>query len=217
MKVEDLRRAIRNAGIGGACYDLAYRVGVKAVRFSDRQGVSLTVATLERSFLTPEPGFTYGFLDETALRSYAGQSGLELSDAFLDDALREGHRCYGIRMGETLAAYTWYARQPTPLEEHLLLHLDPRWAYAYKGFTVPSFRGRRLLEAGLAMALVAQTNATCLGIVSVIKQNNYSSLKAVHRVGCMDNGRLRAWRLFGRWHLSATPECAPFGVRLALR
>jgi len=215
--LEDLKRAIRNAGISGACYDLAYRVGVKAVRFSARQGVSLTLATLERSFLTPEPGFTYGFLDESALRPYLRRPGLELSDAFLDEALRQGHRCYGIRKGEQLAAYTWYARRPTPLEEHLLLHFDPRWAYAYKGFTAPAFRGRRLLAAGMAMALVAQADTTCLGILSVVKRNNYSSLRAVHRLGCVDNGRLRAWRLFGRWHLSATPACEPFGLRLALR
>ena len=217
MQLEDFRRPIRNAGIGGACYDLAYRVGVKSVRFSDRQCVSLTLATLERSFLTPEPGFTYGFLDEGALRSYVRQPGLELSDTFLDDALREGHRCYGVRKGDALAAYTWYARRPTPLEEHLLLHFEPRWMYAYKGFTAPIHRGRRLLEAGRAMALVAQTDATCLGIVSVIKRNNYSSLKAMRRLGCVDNGRLRAWSLFGRWHLSATSACAPFGLRLALR
>jgi hypothetical protein len=217
MRIQDVQLAIRNAGIRGACYDLAYRVGQKAVGLSVFQGMTLTPASLDRSFLVADPRYVHGFLDEATLRRYARAPGLELDDAFLDEASARGDRCYAVRAGDDLAAYGWYSRRPTPVTADLLLHFDPRWVYQYKGFTAPDHRGRRLHALGMAHGMAAYVAEGCLGIVAQVERNNFSSLKSVHRMGYVDNGRIRAWRLFGRWHIRATPECEPYGLRLTAR
>jgi hypothetical protein len=192
-------------------------VGKKLVKLSVFQGMTLTPETLDRSFLAGNPGYAHGFLDEATLRRYARQPGLELDDAFLDRVLPAGDRCYAIRDGDVLASYGWYSRNPTPLDEHLLLHFDPAWVYMYKGFTAHAYRGQRLHAIGMAQAMTAYVQEGCRGIVSQVERNNFSSLKSVHRMGYVDNGRIRAWRLFGRWRLRATKACAPFGLRLTVR
>jgi hypothetical protein len=217
MKIKDLQLAIKNAGIRGAFYDLCYRIGKKVAGLTVLQGMTLTPATLDRSFLEGNPKYTHGFLDEATLRAYAKQPGLELDDAFLDAVLPTGDRCYAIRDGGTLAAYGWYSRNPTPIDEHLLLHFDPKWVYMYKGFTAHAYRGQRLHAIGMAKAMMAYVDEGCLGIVSQVERNNFSSLKSVHRMGYVDNGRIRTWRLFGRRRISATKACEPYGLRLTPR
>lgn len=217
MKIQDLQLAIKNAGIRGACYDLAYRVGKKLVRLTVLQGMTVTPASVDRSFLEGNPKYTHGFLDEATLRRYAKTPGLELDDAFLDQVLPTGDRCYAIRDGDVLAAYGWYSRNPTPIDDALTLHFDPRWVYMYKGFTAHAYRGQRLHGVGMAKAMMAYVGEGCLGIVSQVERNNFSSLKSVHRMGYVDNGRLRSWRLLGRWHVGATAACAPFGLKLVPR
>lgn len=217
MRIRDLQLAIKNAGIRGACYDLAYRVGQKAVGLRVFQGMSLTPASLDRSFLEGEARYAHGFLDEETLRRYARMPGLELTDAFLDEAFARGDRCYAVREGDDLAAYGWYSRKPTPVTEDLVLHFDPRWAYQYKGFTAPAHRGRRLHALGMAHGMQAYVAEGSQGLVAQVERNNFSSLKSVHRMGYVDNGRLHARRLFGRWRLSATRACEPYGLKLVAR
>src|SRR5687767_7294314 len=107
MRIQDVQLAIRNAGMRGACYDLAYRVGQKAVGLRVFQGMSLTPASLDPAFLRAEAPYEHGFLDETALRRYARVPGLELDDRFLEEAFARGDRCYAVWAGDDLAAYGW--------------------------------------------------------------------------------------------------------------
>jgi hypothetical protein len=217
MKIKDIQLAIKNAGIRGACYDLAYRVGKKAADLTVFQGMTLTPASLDRSFLEGNPKYQHGFLSEADLRRYAKTPGLELDDAFLDKALPQGDRCYAVRDGDTLASYGWYSRNPTPVNDDLVLHFDPKWVYMYKGFTAHAYRGQRLHAIGMAKAMMAYAEEGCLGIVSQVERNNFSSLKSVHRMGYVDNGRIRAWRVLGKWRVRATKACEPYGLRLTPR
>jgi hypothetical protein len=217
MKIQDIQLAIKNAGMRGACYDLGYRVGKKVASLTVFQGMTLTPASLDRSFLEGNPKYQHGFLDEATLRRYAQTPGLELDDAFLGKALPQGDRCYAIREGDTLASYGWYSRNPTPVNDDLVLHFDPKWVYMYKGFTAHAYRGQRLHAIGMARAMMAYAEEGCLGIVSQVERNNFSSLKSVHRMGYVDNGRIRAWRLLGKWRVRSTKACEPYGLRLAPR
>lgn len=214
MQIKDLQLAIKNAGITGACYDLGYRLSRKLVNLIALQGMILTEASLDRSFLKAPEGLTCGFLDEAALRRYAQMPGHELDDAFLTSALAKGDRCWAIRDGERLAMYGWYARKPTPVFANLALRFDPAWVYMYKGYTHPDYRGKRLHAIGMAQALVALTGEGLKGLVSQVERNNFSSLKSVGRMGYVNVSRLRGWRCLGRWRLSADEGCAPYGLEL---
>lgn len=219
MQIQDLQLAIRNAGLRGACYDLLYRVGRKLLDLVALQAMTLTADALDRSFLEAPAGFRGGFLDEAALRRYARVPGCELDDAFLTAALAKGDRCWALVHApgapeERLAMYGWYARTPTPIHADLALRFDPAWAYMYKGWTHPDFRGRRLHAIGMAQAVVALTAEGCRGLVSQVERNNFSSLKSVARLGYVNVGRLRGYRLRGRWRLTADAGCRPYGLEL---
>lgn len=217
MKIQDLQLAIKNAGIRGACYDLGYRVGKKLARLTVLQGMTLTPESLDRSFLEGNPRYRHGFLPEAELRAFARTPGLELDDAFLDQALAKGDRCYGIVDGGTLASYGWYSTNPTPIDDELTLHFDPRWVYMYKGYTGHAYRGQRLHAIGMARSMTEHVALGLKGIVSQVEANNFSSLKSVHRMGYVDVGRIRAWRALGRWRVRTDASCAPYGLRLSVR
>lgn len=214
MKLKDLQLTIKNAGIRGACYDLSYRVGKKLARLLVLQGMILTPESLDRSFLEGNARYRHGFLSAEELRRFARVPGLELDDAFLDQALAKGDRCYGIVDGETLASYGWYSTNPTPIDDALMLHFDPSWVYMYKGYTGHAYRGQRLHAIGMAKSMLAHVEMGLKGIVSQVERNNFSSLKSVHRMGYVDVGRIRAYRLLGGWRIRADRGCAPYGLRL---
>src|SRR5207245_9056607 len=101
----------------------------------------------------PEP-YRPMFLGAETLRRLGRYPANELPGSFLDEALARGDECYGFLAGETLAAYGWYSRMPTPLElPGLELHFNREYVYMYKGFTHPAHRGRRLHAIGMTRAL----------------------------------------------------------------
>ena len=178
------------------------------------QGMILTEASLDRSFLKAPEGLTCGFLDEAALRRYAQVPGHELDDASSPRRWRRATAAGRSGSGERLATYGWYARKATPVYSNLALRFDPAWVYMDKGYTHPDHRGKRLHAIGMAQALVALTGEGLKGLVSQVERNNFSSLKSVGRMGYVNVGRLRGWRCLGRWRLSADQACAPYGLEL---
>jgi hypothetical protein len=207
-------RDVRVAGVPGACFDLGYRALNRLTPLMVLRIVRLTRATADARLLTPPPGFRGGFLDAAELRRHAEDPALELGGAFLDDALARGDRCFGLVLGDRLASYGWYSRDPTHITRDLVLRFDSDWTYMYKGFTLPAYRGLRLHALGMIGALWADTGRGSSGIVSFVEANNFSSLRSVYRLGYADVGRIVALRALGRYWIHVDGRCREHGFAL---
>jgi hypothetical protein len=103
------------------------------------------------------------------LREEARDPRTELSNSFLDEALRRSDQCYAIRDGRVLAAYGWYAFGSTPVGlSDLVLNYHPQYVYMYKGFTDTRYRGQRLHAIGMSRALAHYLSSGYQGLVSYV-------------------------------------------------
>jgi GNAT superfamily N-acetyltransferase len=179
------------------------------------------------AFLTLDPRYQAGFIEADVLRRYTTQADYDMPESFLGRALAVNDECFGIRDGETLAAYGWYSTSANHFSDELTLHFSPAWVYMYRGFTHPSYRGQRLHAIGMTMALEAYRARGFKGLVSCVEARNDNSLKSVYRMGYHDFGTIygvRLGRLLGMRHPSSrvlnhqflycTPGCRAFGFWL---
>jgi ribosomal protein S18 acetylase RimI-like enzyme len=155
------------------------------------------------------------FLDEALLRRLGRDEENGLPSSFLDEALAEGDECFGFLDGETLAAYGWYSRRPTPIDPPDLV-LDPgdRYVYMYKGFTHPAHRGKRLHAIGMTLALQHYQRRGYRGLISYVESNNFSSLNSVRRMGYEIFGSVWALRVFGMHLTHAGAGWKQHGARI---
>src|SRR5207247_4646046 len=94
---------------------------------------------------TCPPQYTAQFLSPAAIRNFAKDPECDMAEDFLAETLSKGDECFGILDGSTLAAYSWYASQPTRIRPRdLMMQVDERYVYMYKGFTRDAYRGQRL-------------------------------------------------------------------------
>jgi hypothetical protein len=214
MNTEHTRKIIHTHGVVAAVHDLAYRVAHRLTDLMVFDGMKLTLETVDRSFLEGDRS-GWGFLDrDTLLACVGAPRSLDMSEAFIEQATTRRDRCYGLLIGDELASYGWYATQPTPVTDELLLHFDPSYAYMYKGYTRTVHRGKRLHGIGMARALAALTAEGQKGLVSYVESNNFASLRSCHRLGYQDFGRLFATRTNGRYRTYATAGCEVYDFRV---
>jgi acetyltransferase (GNAT) family protein len=208
-----LRDNVGAFGLAGTLHDLAVRTLNRTMVFRILRGV--TIDRVDPSFLAcPEP-YQAMFLGEDRLREFAGDPANEMPAAFLDRALANGDECFGLIAGETLAAYGWYARKPTPLDlAGLSLHFDDPYVYMYKGFTHPRHRGRRLHAIGMTRALEHYLGRGLKGLVSYVESNNFASLKSCSRMGYVGFGSIYVLRIGGATFVGATSGCRPYGFHI---
>jgi len=180
------------------------------------------------AFLTLDPKYQAGFLDPETVWRYVRQPENDLDEASVRRMLAAGDECFAIRDGDAMAAYGWYSRAGSNhISDTLRLRFDPQWAYMYRGFTHPAYRGQRLHAIGMTMALAAYLGRGARGFVSIVESWNQASLKSCYRMGYRDFGsiyEIRLGRFVGvrtpksrllRRHLVVrTPSCRAFGFWL---
>src|SRR5207237_2936250 len=148
------------------------------------------------AFLECPPGFEAGFLSARELRRCARNAELERSLQFVNEALARGDRCYAIRDGRALAAYTWYSTSTTPIGiPNLGVSCGEDYVYVYKAFTHPRYRGQRLHAIGKTQALARYRARGYRGLVSYVEAGNLDSLKSCSRMGCHAFGAVLVLRL----------------------
>ncbi len=171
----------------------------------------LYIETPAPAFLALERPYEAGFLDTEAVWRYASDPANDLDEESVARAVAAKDECFAIRDGETLAAYGWYSRSGRfHISDSLQLHFDPAWAYMYRGFTNPAYRGQRLHAIGMTMALAAYRARGCKGFVSVVESWNDASLKSCYRMGYRDFGTIcevRLGRLLGIRHPKSPLLC----------
>jgi hypothetical protein len=191
----------------------------------------LSIETPDPAFLQLPERYRAEFLDDDAIWRYTRDPANDLNEESVRRALAAHDECFAIRDGDTLAAYGWYSRAGQfHVSDTLRLHFDPMWAYMYRGFTNPAYRGQRLHAIGMTMALAAYRARGCEGFVSVVESWNDASLKSCFRMGYSEFGTIyevRVGRLLGitrpksallqRHLVFHTPGCQRFGFWLETR
>lgn len=211
--VAKVRRRLRRHGLPAALHAYGMRAINSAVSFRILR--ALYLAQPNPSFRSCPAGYTAGFASREALHRFAEQPGSELSPKFVEKALSQGHQCFAIWEGRSLAAYGWYAFRPTPLDlPGALLHFDPGWVYRYKGFTLPRYRGQRLHAFGTTVALVHYLSRGFRGSLAYVQSTNFDSLKSCLRAGYRPFGSICVLQGFDRFVTFSSPGCARLGLRL---
>lgn len=212
--VERFRETKRLHGTWAAAHDLEHRALNRVGRFDVLRGMLLTFADVKDPSALVAPGFAGRFLSTADLDRWSATSGYELDRAFVTQAAAKGDRCHGLFDGDVLASYGWYSNAPTAIDEHFVVRFDPRYTYMYKGFTLPTYRGKRLHAIGMLQALRDSTEQGQLGLISYVMAHNFSSLKSTERMG---------YRIFGSIYLlgvgphrfsHATSGCKPYAFRV---
>lgn len=153
---------------------------------------------LRKTFASHEAasGFSFRIADQEELTFASEDPQLDLPPDFLRRALLRGDICVGAFDGQQLVAYAWRSFRETPHSVGLVLRFSKRYRYAYKSFTRPEYRGRRLQEriTPLADGLCIERGHT--HGISFIETHNYPSLAmARHAVPV---GFLGYVKVFGR-------------------
>jgi len=211
MNLEDLRRDLNYAGLSGTAFDLAYRLTNKCAPFMILKLMKITMETMNRALVALPAGLQVAFPEEADLRRYARDSANDLTDAFLDQALAKGDRCYAILDGDVLASYGWYSRDDTHITDELVLRFSREWLYMYKAYTMPRYRGLRLNAIGMAALLDEGRRLGLRGLVSFVEANNYSSLNSGYRMGYQDVGRIVALKALGQYWIHVDRACGTYG------
>ena len=220
MRFEFYRQVASQHGLRAAAYNVAYRAANKLTELMILDGVTVSLATLDKKFLEEPKAKEGRFLDFATLKRLARNPELMLTERFIAQAEAKGDRCYGFLEGELLSSYGWYSTKPTLLTEvrdDLVIHFNPTYAYMYNGFTHPKFRGQRLHAIGMAKALEALTGEGLDGLVSYVDSANFASLKSCFRMGYQTFGHVALVKVGDRFRSYASPGCTRYGFRVEVR
>lgn len=207
--VHHVRDDLARHGIAATAHDLAYRTLHLVADFEALKGMTARLGDVRDRALFEAPGFRGRFVEPEEL-AYVYAGTFELWPAFLRDAARRGDRCYALFQGETLASYGWYSDLPSSIDDNFVLHFDPAYAYMYKGYTVPAYRGLHLHAVGMCRALREFTIEGKAGLISYVESNNFASLRSVARMGYRIFGTVFLVRVGGRSLTYATPGCRDY-------
>ncbi|MGH8736437.1 MAG: hypothetical protein ACREVC_03650 [Burkholderiales bacterium] len=211
---DNIREDLRRYGFAAAAHDVGWRAVNKVVDLRVLRAMTVRLQDVPDPRFFDAQGLEARFVDEDELARFAAAGTYELSTEFLREARARGDRCYALFDGEALAAYGWYSGLPSPIDEHFLLHFDPRFVYMYKGYTATAYRGRRLHAVGMCRALRAFTEEGRKGLISWVYSNNFASLQSVARMGYRTFGNVYLLRAGAHSFAHATRGCGAYGFRV---
>jgi hypothetical protein len=216
--VREFRDTSNRHGARAALYDLRCRAVNHVLYFDVLRAMRVLLAEVPDAEMLGVPGFEARFASARELKAAALAGKHDFTPEFLDRARTRGDRCYGVFDGGTgtLAAHTWYAEEPTPIDEHYLLHFDPAYTYAFKGYTLPEYRGKRLHALGMCRALRALNEEGKKGLIAYVASNNFASLRSTARMGYQIFGTLYLARGTKHALALASGGCLPYGVRVTV-
>ncbi len=134
---------------------------------------------------------------EELLRA-ASNPALQMTPAFVDEALSRGDICTAAFDGDDIVAYVWRAFVATRHKADVWVTFEAPYRYGYKALTLPAWRGRHLPER-----LVPVDDRLCIGrgctdSIGFIETHNYASLASSKRLGERKIGVIGYLRIAGR-------------------
>lgn len=124
-------------------------------------------------------------------------------------------RCLAAFEGTHLTGYAWFRAADIPARHCLgaAIELPSGFAYHYKGFTHPRFRGRGVYPALIRRGLFELRGEGIESLVIVVERSNVASLQSCRRAGGVDVGELRIWGPNGAWGITPPAGAARLGLR----
>ncbi len=215
MDIQSIKDSMTKRGVVPTIGDLAYRAANKMTDVRVLCAMALTMDSIDPKFLEESAGMTWGWLTQEQLEASLGQgTEADMDGEFIRQAIAKGDRCYGAIDAGRIAAYGWYSTRPTDVTDGLVLRFADGWAYMYKGYTLPEYRGRRLHGLAMARAMRAYVEEGKKGLVSYVDASNEASLKSCRRMGYRDLGLLFGALVAGRWLTHASSGCDSHGLAL---
>src|SRR5438093_4848225 len=139
MNVLMIRKAIvydlENFGLRATLYRVACSAINRLTYFTVLK--CMTISTVNPNYLKGNNKYSYMVLTPDMLFEFAKHQDYELSEEFLQQALKKGDECYGILDGDTLASYGWYSNKPTigsDISDAMRIHFTNDYIYMYKGY-----------------------------------------------------------------------------------
>jgi hypothetical protein len=215
IAVKQVRENAAAFGAGAALHDLQLRALNRIVPVQVLRGMTCVLdETDPRLMRAPEYEARFARREELLRAAADPDLAGEMSAEFVESALARGDECFALFDRGRVAAFGWYSNQPTAIGGDLVLRFDPSWVYMYKGYTLPTYRGKRLHGVGMTLALRAYTGRGARGLISYVKSSNFQSLRSTEKMGFRIFGDIYVLRALGRVLTWATPGCQPYRFQL---
>jgi GNAT superfamily N-acetyltransferase len=176
--------------------------------------LAITLEEAQAIPLDADSAFGWRFFNEAELHELAQNPDNDIREQFLHVALSRGDRCFGALDHGVLASYGWYATMPTEVEG-AVLQFPPEYVYAYKAFTHPNHRGKRLHAIGMNQALRHYLRRGYRGFVSCVETNNFASRRSFARLGFQCRGWAAILKLREHRFIHTSAGCRRAGLVFA--
>lgn len=122
-----------------------------------------------------------------ALISRSRRHELDMTGAFIRDALEKGDICATILADDAVVSYLWFAFTPT--HDYKGVHISFRESdlYCYKAFTLPEFRGRRLPRV---FRILGERYCMARGATHAIAYIDIHNLPSIHAMTAQGGQRI---------------------------
>jgi hypothetical protein len=133
------------------------------------------------------PGFSARLFQQgeaDALIACAKSPNLDLSEAFVRDAIGKGDVCLAILCDNAIVSYSWCAFTPTHDDEGVFVRFGATYRYSYKSFTLPEYRGRHFLRIFNPIRdRYCMTARGCTRSIAFLGMDNRSSIRVALALG----------------------------------
>ena len=162
----------------------------------------------------------FRFLEPQEVRAFAQDPTNDL-DANLADRLSSGYdHCFGAVCDGQLACYSWFALHSIEARNNstsgsarsgVSISYPEEYAFRYKGYTHPDYRGRRLYSQTAQVAAAALRDLGVHHVLSTAEWVNFSALRSSYRSGFRDLGRIFLAEIFGK-RILRCPDLSEDGI-----
>ena len=150
-------------------------------------------------------GITLRLVPPRKLLEAAVEPELELDPHFVRAAAARGDVAFGAFDGDRLVGYVWGTFTTAPDEEGLWVRVDRPCHYAYKAFTLPPYRGKRI---HVALSLLCNQHFRERGYTAVVAFNEISNFSIIAVAGLMGRRRI-GFAGYVKWFGRAIPFRTP--------
>lgn len=206
------KQLIGRHGVLAAVRHLGFRAVNLLTSLVVYRGLVVTMQSVNQGLLLQDEG---RFLTTAELEQFGENPENDLDPAFLRAASSRGDQCYAFVEGDVLSSYGWYAMYSPAVVGTTRVHFSSSYAFRYKGFTHPHFRGRQLRSIGMARALEALSRDGKKGLISLVGFEDLDSLASCQAVGFQLFGHALLLPFGDRVLTHTTSGCHAYRFRLA--
>ena len=159
--------------------------------------------------------FSKSNLDE--LLKQAKRSDLDMSEAFIREAIAKGDICSAALINGNIVSYVWSAFSATHDTDDVYAVFPSGFRYGYKAYTLPECRGQHLRDGTIPLRDQYCAERGCMHSLSFIAVDNYASIRAATRSGVTRVGFAAFYKKGSRFISYHSPGVKKLGFRFESR